>query len=56
MLTISERAVTMLIWTLTAMGVYFALRAAWRQRKGTLRDQTLPPVRVNDNPRRDRED
>lgn len=33
MLTISERAVTMLIWTLTAMGVYFALRAAWRKCK-----------------------
>ena len=33
MLTISEVAAILAIWALTAAGVYFGVRAAWRRRK-----------------------
>lgn len=33
MTTTSEIAVTVTIWILTAAGMFFGLRAAWRRRK-----------------------
>ncbi|WP_429886604.1 hypothetical protein [Geoalkalibacter halelectricus] len=33
MLTFSERVVTLVIWALTATGLFFSVRAAWRRRK-----------------------
>jgi hypothetical protein len=33
MLTVSEIAASLAIWALTAVGVFFGLRAAWRRRK-----------------------
>jgi hypothetical protein len=33
MITTSELAVTITIWVLTAAGVFFGSRAAWRRRK-----------------------
>ena len=32
MTTVSEIAVTLTIWVLTAVGLFFGLRAAWRRR------------------------
>jgi len=33
MLSFSEIVVTLTIWVLTAAGLFFGLRAAWRRRK-----------------------
>ncbi len=33
MLTFTETVVTLAIWVLTAVGLFFGLRAAWRRRR-----------------------
>ena len=44
MITTSEIAVTITIWTLTAAGAFFGTRAVWRRRqqKRAERAKTLP--------------
>ena len=39
MLTISEIAVTATIWVLTAAGLFFGIRAAWRRKKQGVKKQ-----------------
>lgn len=39
MITISEIAVTITIWALTAAGIFFGTRAAWRRRKQASQDK-----------------
>ena len=46
MITISETAVTVTIWVLTAAGTFFGGRAAWRRRKHKRAEErkAVPPM------------
>jgi hypothetical protein len=44
MITASEYAVTITIWVLTLLGVFFGGRAAWRRRKRRREDGNQKPV------------